>query len=117
MCELDEISDLHCHGGFTYAENTLTIPGYSYVNEHEKKWVIGWDYGHHMDWTTLIPEAIQKEFGFKKWTTQEVLDECRRVIDSIIEYNKMDGGRYKCLIQTNLKKKWKTTKENEKKKD
>ncbi|MBQ2653313.1 MAG: hypothetical protein IJF83_07150 [Methanobrevibacter sp.] len=88
MDELDSIPDLYCHGGFTYSKNTLTVPGYSYVNEHEKKWVIGWDYGHHRDWTNLLPEDIQLEFGSKKWTTREILNECREVIDMIIEYNK-----------------------------
>jgi len=91
MDELDHIPGLYCHGGFTYAKNTLNIPGYMYVNQHEKKWVIGWDYGHHRDWTTLLPEDIQKEYGFKKWTTCEIIKECHEVIDSIIEYNKNGG--------------------------
>lgn len=91
MDELDNIPGLYCHGGFTYAKNTLNIPGYMFVNQHEKKWVIGWDYGHHRDWTTLLPEDIQKEYGFKKWTTREIIKECHEVIDSIIEYNKKGG--------------------------
>ena len=83
--DLDNVADVH--GGFTYTSNILTGPDYSYVNEYEKKWVIGWDYGHYCDWTSLMSDEANLMCNNKKWTTQEILDEVYEAIDMIVKYN------------------------------
>lgn len=57
--QLDE-TDINCHGGFTYAKNILQSKQYSYVHKNENKWVIGWDYGHAYDWSSLYSEELNQ---------------------------------------------------------
>ena len=85
--ELDE-TGIYCHGCWSYAEKTLSSKTNSYVNEYEKKWVIGWDYSHHKDWVSYMSEETNLMLGNKKWATSEMRTEIREVIDQIIEYNK-----------------------------
>lgn len=91
--ELDHITGIDCHGGFTYASDKLQSPNYSYVNPKENKWVIGWDYGHYLDWAGYLPDETNKLLGNKKWTTKELKEEMLGVIDQIVEYKlKMDDS-------------------------
>lgn len=70
--DYDDI-DISCHGGLTYSDKGL----------HEiniQDWVIGWDYHHCSDYSG---------YGFepdgKKWTTDEIIDEAKCVIDQICD--------------------------------
>ena len=87
--ELDE-TDVYCHGGFNYADNTLSSRTYSYVNKYEDKWIIGYDYGHYKDWTGYMSDEHNIMLGNKKWTTNELREEVREVIEQLIEYNRRD---------------------------
>ncbi len=65
--------DVNCHGGITFAGSAaLRIDGVEL-----KGFWIGWDYARWGDC-----------FGCsrgKKWTTEEIVEECKKVIDQLIE--------------------------------
>lgn len=72
--------DIDVNGGLTYSDNELM--GISSDN-----WFIGWDYTHCNDYCGYeedMPESI-RTYG-KKWTTKEIIDECKNAIDQIIEF-------------------------------
>ena len=70
--------DIDCHGGLTYSRN------YLHTIDH-KGWFIGWDYAHYTDFAGYelnFPQEIRT--NGKRWTTEEIILECRRVIEQII---------------------------------
>ena len=63
---------IDCHGGVTYSSVELVVA-------NNKGWYIGWDYAHCMDYSGYMPCGSLA----KKWTTHEMVSECKRVIDQI----------------------------------
>ena len=63
---------IDCHGGITYSDAELVV-------ENKTGWYIGWDYAHCTDYFGYMPH----ESLAKKWTTPEMVSECKRVIDQI----------------------------------
>lgn len=64
--------NLPVHWGLTYSD----------IGAHKlmlDKWVIGWDYGHHVDYIAGV------NLNGKKWTTEEILEEVKAVIDEIVK--------------------------------
>lgn len=76
--------DIDCHGGLTYSADHLKT-----VNRNG--WFIGWDYAHFCDFNgyELLTQTALTSYG-KKWTTREIVSECKNVIEQIIEISK--GG-------------------------
>lgn len=70
-CEVYDDIDVDVHGGFTWAGKLSFIDG----------WFIGWDYAHYEDFCGYDDDRGDS----KKWTTQEIMDECKYVIDQLIE--------------------------------
>jgi len=73
-CEID------VNGGLTYSSNEL-------MGIKSENWFIGWDYAHCNDYCGYeenMPENI-RTYG-KKWTTEEIIEECKNAIDQIIEF-------------------------------
>lgn len=70
--------DIFCHFGLTYAE-----PHLSTVDTGG--WFIGWDYGHYSDFAGYTIEMAPGMQAGKKWTTKEMVAECKNVIDQIID--------------------------------
>ena len=69
--------DIHCHYGLTYSRNHLTTVD-------KNGWFIGWDYAHYGDfdgYEMMYPSDLQS--GGKHWTTEEIVIECKNVIDQI----------------------------------
>lgn len=74
--------DLYVHGGLTYSDSVL------FISENEKaegEWFIGWDYAH---WNDYMPYYDEMNFNsrhnnFKKWTTEEIKQECENAIDEL----------------------------------
>ena len=70
--------DIECHGGLTYANKNLrttNIVG----------WFIGWDYAHYGDYMggdSLY--LFDLTSCGKRWTTEEIVEECKNVIEQII---------------------------------
>lgn len=80
----DEIYKIGCdidvHGGLTYSNNEL-------MGVKSENWFIGWDYAHCGDYCgyeEFMPESI-RTYG-KKWTTEEIIEECKNAIDQIIDF-------------------------------
>lgn len=72
-------NDIACHGGVTYVDERLITV------EHKGRF-IGWDYCHCMDYNGYLAARNEYAFGvWKKWTTQEMVVECKSVIDQIFK--------------------------------
>lgn len=71
----EEIEDaVSCHGGITYTgDRGQNVPGL----DAGGFW-IGWDYAHYGDRLGFAPDL-----SGHAWTTEELLDECRSVIDQL----------------------------------
>ncbi len=67
------------HGSFTYL-------GKAYWNDNDKSNYLGWYYGHKYDFNgyDLVFEADKQNKTAKKWTTQEIIDEIKIVINEMI---------------------------------
>ena len=71
-------SDIDCHGGITYHSDHLATV------DHEGNF-LGWDYAHCMDYDGYLGAIHEYAFSFaKKWTTAEMVAECKNVIDQIV---------------------------------
>lgn len=88
----EELEDIECHGGLTYSDNLSHILG---KEEANGRWFIGWDYGHIGDFEGYYLDKIwpgEKDFSAeKKWTTQEIFNEVKNVIEQIIKMDEGDG--------------------------
>lgn len=67
--------DVKVHGDFTYLDK-------AYWDTEDKTTYLGWDYLHDGDYCTLIPLSL---FFGKRWTTQEIYDEVKSVIEQLEE--------------------------------
>ena len=70
--------DVECHCGLTYSREYL-------ATVDKKGWFIGWDYAHFCDFIGYElekPIDIRRTNG-KRWTTAEIVNECKQVIDQI----------------------------------
>lgn len=77
---MDIEDSIDVHGGLTYSSNEL-------MGIKSENWFIGWDYAHCNDYCGYeedMPESI-RTYG-KKWTTEEIIEECKNVIDQIIDF-------------------------------
>ena len=81
----DELPDIDVHGGFTYSRD------YLWVNKKTKLdgWFIGWDYAHYKDYMGYY-ENTEREWyrdtiNLKRWTTKEMIQEAKSVIEQILE--------------------------------
>lgn len=72
----DEWYDTPCHGSITFDD-------YPHWDENDETYYIGWDYGHSEDY------GPYNVFG-KKWTTKEILENVKEVIDYLNEMKKND---------------------------
>lgn len=75
--------DIRCHGGLTFNDK-LAFEGIAYG-----KYCIGWDYAHVGDY---VYYGDKVSFNFMehfrecdKYTTDEIIDDCKYVIDQIID--------------------------------
>ena len=74
---LCEDVDVNCHGGCTFVE-------WGYKNLFNETYkVIGWDYGHYNDFSGIYKRGTFLRESTKKWTTQEMIQECEHVIDQL----------------------------------
>ena len=79
--DIEEISDIAiAHGGLTYSRNYL-------LADPDKKdyWVVGWDYAHYDDYVGYYDEALVNAELTKKWTTEEMIEDCKKAIDRLNE--------------------------------
>jgi hypothetical protein len=69
--------DVECHWGLTYSEDFL-------MTVDKIGWFIGWDYAHCDDYSGYYTELDGSLYHLKRWTTQEIINECRKVIDQLV---------------------------------
>lgn len=77
--DYDKISAIDCkpHGGFTFS---------SFVSkefeETEDTYWVGWDYAHFGDYLSYpLNSVLSMTDGAKKWSIEEIEDDCKKVID------------------------------------
>ena len=71
--------DISCHGGVTYTDKRL-------ATVEDEGIFIGWDYAHCGDYDGYLGAMGEYAFGsMKKWATEEIVAECKAVIDQIFE--------------------------------
>ena len=83
--DYDKLDFINCHYGLTYADRL------DHIYPNNDRWFIGWDYAHagdYMGYDVLFNFDTSKD---KKWTTQEIYEEVKKVIDQIVTLdNKLD---------------------------
>ena len=79
--EIEEEYNINVHGGFSYSSSGLQT---SESTTMEGSWFLGWDYAHCTDFYCFPDEPIftRGEYA-KKWTTEEIIEECKNVIDQL----------------------------------
>lgn len=76
--DIEEDYQIDVHGGFTYSRDNLLL--------RDNTWILGWDYAHLGDYycsgyTYSVSES-------KRWTTDEMIKECIKVIKQLEKINK-----------------------------
>ena len=71
---------VNCHGCVTYYDKFLDI-GDTIIKGN----IIGWDYAHYGDYMGFYDDMVIYDDPVKKYTTEEIVSECHRVIDDLIE--------------------------------
>ena len=71
--------EIECHGGCTWVDWGL----HGIIDKNSK--VIGWDYGHYNDFSgTYLRDDFSPLFNeTKRWTTEEIIAECKEVIEQL----------------------------------
>lgn len=75
--------DINVHGGLTYSDSKLMCV-------KSKNWFIGWDYAHAYDYCGYYELGDFLNEKTKKWTTEEIIEECKSAINQIIEIEGKD---------------------------
>lgn len=73
------LDDVRVHGGFTYCG------GGHWSEESAKTRWLGWDYAHAGDFAGYYEESEYVYYNSKQWTTPEIYDEVKSVIEQLIE--------------------------------
>lgn len=76
--------DIDVHGGLTYGHNGL-------LGIESNCYYIGWDYAHYGDYSgcdMLFPKDLKS--NDKKWTTEEIKNDCESVIRQIVDMDEED---------------------------
>ena len=82
---------VECHGGLTFNSDHLDVEWH--LNESKTMKIvdnvihgnwIGWDYAHSGDFTWYPVREPFYEFE-KAWTTAELIADCKKVIDQVVE--------------------------------
>ena len=86
---------VECHCGLTYSESELPFlecsPKYKCLVKSVVKdtWIVGWDYAHLGDFTGYMTAReilfYKQHEGLKQWTTAEIFEEVKEVINQIRE--------------------------------
>lgn len=77
--------DIVCHGGLTYSNNSVIIDD----GMLGRDWWLGWDYAHCNDFRGDMPKEMFV-FDYKKYTTEEMKQDCIDVIEQLIEIEKQN---------------------------
>lgn len=79
--DANKSTDYVPHGGFTYLDN-------AYWNKNDKTEYLGWDYAHCNDYMAYYSQLSifsNSKCNLKKWTTEEIFEEVKNVINKLID--------------------------------
>ncbi len=86
--DIYDICDIDVHGGLTYSASDL-------IGAKDNSWFIGWDYAHAGDYMGYYSDMKEWDLNSinlladdKKWTTEEIIEECKSGINQIIKFLK-----------------------------
>ena len=79
--DIEDMYDIRVHGGLTYSTDSFLLL--------DNTWIIGWDYAHCDDYSIFAKNCLFLH-DLKKWTTEEMIDECISVIDQLEEIKRED---------------------------
>ena len=71
----------------TYREAYLNTSEGTIIDSHDRAMFIGWDHVHSSDYTGFMESKISSLFdysAFHKWTTEEMIEECKQAIDELL---------------------------------
>ena len=78
---IENYVSLNVHWGVTFQEGYLKTVDDNGDRDHK---FIGWDYGHAGDFAGYyIGDKWMEDLNYKKWTTEEIIAECKDAIDQI----------------------------------
>ena len=79
---------VECHGGLTYGRGFLV--GEATVDDN--RYFIGWDYAHYGDYVgySSMFGVSESSCGYKRYTTDTVVAECKYVIEQLIMLEQED---------------------------
>lgn len=74
---------IECHGGLTYGRGFL----HTVADANDNRYFIGWDYAHYGDFVGYRLGGFDEITGFydMRYTTDDVVRECKNVINQLIE--------------------------------
>lgn len=76
----DDIN-IECHGGLTFWQKMEK--GNDFPQWFTEWYWVGWDYGHYGDAMTIWDHTYE----WRYWTEEAVENECKQVIDKIVQQN------------------------------
>jgi hypothetical protein len=87
FCNYELPQLIEVHGGVTYQDSVLLTVDDNGERDHK---FVGWDYGHAGDFEgCYIGNNNWLEKNSKRWTVEEIIEECKEAIDQI---NKMEAN-------------------------
>lgn len=111
--EYGDIEGITVHGGVTFTGHLLNLRTFHEkrcydgkfilhgvdgdVIDLREKYAFGWDYGHCNDWEGYYTDAENTMWEHKKWTVQEIEQECRNAIDQYLDLMKSDEKKSSTL--------------------
>ena len=79
---------VECHGGLTYGRRFLV----GVATDDDNRYFIGWDYAHYGDFVGYRLGYLEELANFfdVKYTTEDVVTECKYVINQLIKFEHED---------------------------
>lgn len=101
-----QLDKIFCHGGITasvcVSRKNNHSPAFlkdvrrdAFTEFHENAYIIGWDYCHNGDYHTDIESPWVLRNNDHKWTTSEIIDETKDVIEDLT-YGQDLASIYSC---------------------
>lgn len=78
--------DLDVHGGITFSNSSL----HDIIKD---TWIIGWDYAHAFDYSSIFADYIGEPL--RKWTTEEIYEEIEIAIIDLINMTEDETVHFK----------------------
>ena len=84
----ERLDDIRVHGGFTFFDK-------SRWSSPDETYYLGWDYAHFGDFVGYelkFPSELRTDS--KRWSTQEIFDEVKSVVDQLIKVEFEQNKRF-----------------------